>query len=51
MKLVHFILIKYMLREVFENGVLRRMYGPEREDVTVGCSKLRYEEFLNLYHC
>jgi hypothetical protein len=55
MKSAHFVLIIYIIREeqtfrVFENGVLRRMYGPKREDLTVGCRKLHNEEF-NLYPC
>ena len=36
-----------MLRE-FENRVLRRIFGPKRDEVTVECRKLHNEE-LNLY--
>jgi len=32
-----------MLR-VFENRVLRRMFGPKRYEVIVECRKLHYEE-------
>jgi hypothetical protein len=34
---------------VFENRVLRRIFGPKRDDVTVGWSKLHNEELHNLY--
>jgi hypothetical protein len=33
---------------VFENRVLRRMFGPERDEVTGGWRKLHYEELDNL---
>jgi hypothetical protein len=34
---------------VFENRVLRRIFGPTRDEVTVGWRKLHNEEFHNLY--
>jgi hypothetical protein len=34
---------------VFENRVLRRMFGPKRDEVTGGCRKLHNEYFHNLY--
>jgi hypothetical protein len=34
---------------VFENGVLRRIFGPKRDEVTGGWRKLHNEEFHNLY--
>jgi hypothetical protein len=34
---------------VFENRVLRRIFGPKRDEVTGGCRKLRNEELHNLY--
>jgi hypothetical protein len=34
---------------VFENRVLRRIFGPKREGVTGGWRKLRKEELHNLY--
>jgi hypothetical protein len=33
----------------FENRVLRRMFGPKRDKVTGGWSKLHNEELHNLY--
>ena len=43
-----------MLREerrlrVFENRVLRRMFGPRRDDVTGEWRKLHNEELIDLY--
>jgi hypothetical protein len=35
--------------EVFENRVLRRIFGPKRDEVTGGWRKLRNEELHNLY--
>jgi hypothetical protein len=32
-----------------KNGVLRRIFGPERAEVTVGWRKLYNEELHNLY--
>jgi hypothetical protein len=34
---------------VFENWVLRRIFGPERDEVTGGWRKLHNEELHNLY--
>jgi hypothetical protein len=34
---------------VFENRVLRRIFGPKRDEVTGGWIKLHNEELLNLY--
>jgi hypothetical protein len=34
---------------VFENRVLRRIFGPKRDEVTGGCRKLRNEELRDLY--
>jgi hypothetical protein len=34
---------------VFENRVLRRIFGPKRDKVTGGWSKLHNEELHNLY--
>jgi hypothetical protein len=34
---------------VFENRVLRRIFGPKRDGVTGGWRKLRNEELHNLY--
>jgi hypothetical protein len=34
---------------VFENRVLRRIYGPKRDDVTGDWRKLHNEELHNLY--
>jgi hypothetical protein len=34
---------------VFENKVLRRIFGPKRDEVTGGWRKLHNEEFHNLY--
>jgi hypothetical protein len=34
---------------VFENRVLRRIFGPKRDRVMGGCRKLRNEELHNLY--
>jgi hypothetical protein len=31
-----------------ENGALRRVHGPQREEVTVGWRKLRNEELLDM---
>jgi hypothetical protein len=32
--------------KAFENRVLRRIFGPKRDEVTVGLSKLRNEELI-----
>jgi hypothetical protein len=34
---------------VFEKGVLRRIFGPKRDEVTGGWRKLHNEELHNLY--
>jgi hypothetical protein len=34
---------------VFENRVLRRMFGPERDELTGGWRKLHNEDLHNLY--
>jgi hypothetical protein len=34
---------------VFENKVLRRIFGPKRDEVTGGCRELHNEELRNLY--
>ena len=34
---------------VFENRVLRRMFGPKRDEVTQECRKLHSEELNDLY--
>jgi hypothetical protein len=34
---------------VFENRVLRRIFGPKRDEVTGGWRKLHNEEFHNFY--
>ena len=34
---------------VFENRVLRRIFGPKRYEVTVECRKLHNKEFSDLY--
>jgi hypothetical protein len=34
---------------VFENRVLRRIFGPKRDEVTGGWTKLHNEELHNLY--
>jgi hypothetical protein len=34
---------------VFENNVLRRIFGPKRDEVTRGWRKLHNEELRNLY--
>jgi hypothetical protein len=39
---------EYKLR-VFENRVLRRIFGPDRNEVMGGCRKLHNEELHDLY--
>jgi hypothetical protein len=34
---------------LFENKVLRRIFGPKRDEVTGGLRKLHYEELHDLY--
>jgi hypothetical protein len=36
-------------QRVFENGVLRGIFGPKRDEVTGGWRKLHNEELHNLY--
>jgi hypothetical protein len=38
-----------MRLRVFENRVLRRIFGPKRDEVTGGWRKLHNEELHNLY--
>jgi hypothetical protein len=40
---------EYRLR-VFENRVLRRIFGPQRDEITRGWRKLHKEELHNLYY-
>jgi hypothetical protein len=35
---------------VFENRVLRRIFGPKRDEVAGGWRKLHNEELLDLYY-
>jgi hypothetical protein len=35
---------------VFENRVLRRIFGPKRDEVTGGCRKVHNEELHGLYY-
>jgi hypothetical protein len=35
--------------EVSENGIMMRIFGPKREDVTGGWRRLHYEELHKLY--
>jgi hypothetical protein len=39
---------EYRLR-VFENRVLKRIFGPKREEVAGGCRRLHNEELHNFY--
>jgi hypothetical protein len=34
---------------VFESGVLRRIFGPKREEVVGGCRKFHDEKLHNLH--
>ena len=43
------ILRKERRLRVFENWVLRRKFGPKRDEVTRGWSKLHHEELNDLY--
>jgi hypothetical protein len=38
-----------MLQNLFENRVLRRIFGPKRDEVTGGWRKLHNEELRGLY--
>jgi hypothetical protein len=40
----------FLLRmRALESGVLRRLFGPKRDEVTEGWKKMDYEELHNLY--
>jgi uncharacterized membrane protein len=43
-----YIKLRHRVR-VFENRVLRRIFGPKRDDVTRDWTKLHNEELHNLY--
>jgi hypothetical protein len=43
------VIILFRLR-VFENRVLRRIFGPKRDEVTGGWRKLHTEELHDLYY-
>jgi hypothetical protein len=43
------ILVYRVSVRVFENRVLRRIFGPKRDEVTGGWRKLHNEELHNLY--
>jgi hypothetical protein len=43
------ILRKEHRQGVFENRVLRRIFGPKRDEVTVGWRKLHNEDLRDLY--
>jgi hypothetical protein len=47
-KLTNYEIPEYILR-VFENSLLRRIFGPKRDEVTGGWRKLHNEELHNLY--
>jgi hypothetical protein len=40
---------KHTILRVFENRVLKRIFGPKRDEVTEGWRKLHNEELHNLY--
>jgi hypothetical protein len=42
------IIVNYGLR-IYENRVLRRMFGPKRDEVTSGWRKLHNEELHDFY--
>jgi hypothetical protein len=49
------VFVYFLLREehrlgVFENRVLRRIFGPKRDEVIAGWRKLHNEELHNLYN-
>ena len=46
--LLYFIVLYYLLR-VFENKVLRRIFGPRRDEVTGNWRRLHNEELNDLY--
>jgi hypothetical protein len=39
----------FVSSRIFENRVLRRTFGPKRDEVTLGWRKLHNEELHNLY--
>jgi hypothetical protein len=41
--------MEYRKLRLFENRVLRRIFGPKREEVVGGWSRLHNEELHNLY--
>jgi hypothetical protein len=41
--------IRLWMLKLFENRVLRKIFGPKRDEVTGDWSKLHNEELLNLY--
>jgi hypothetical protein len=41
--------LSHCRKRVFENRVLRRIFGPKRDEVTGECRKLHSEELHNLY--
>jgi hypothetical protein len=43
------IIVEFPKVRVFENRVLRRIFGPKRDEVMGGWRKLHYEELHNLY--
>jgi hypothetical protein len=43
------ILLIIIILTVFESRVLRRIFGPKRDEMTGGLRKLHNEELLNLY--
>jgi hypothetical protein len=47
-KLVSYIKENHRVK-VFENRVLRNIFGPKKEEVTGGWTKLNYENLHNLY--
>jgi hypothetical protein len=40
---------RYIDLRAFENRLLRRIFGPKRDEVTRGWKNLHNEELLNLY--
>jgi hypothetical protein len=42
-------MFNFSLQRVFENRVLRRIFGPKRDEVPVEWRKLHNEELHNLY--
>jgi hypothetical protein len=43
------VIMKKLTLRVFENRVLRRIFGPKRDEVTGGWRKLHNEELHGLY--